>query len=73
MSDPPRLRDLPEGGFARDLLRHAAPTPTLALPASLSECEFDHAGTVSRPCPRITESCAIEQRSAPALLQAVAA
>lgn len=29
MSDPPRLRDLPEGGFARDLLRHAAPTPAM--------------------------------------------
>lgn len=29
MSDPPRLRDHPEGGFARDLLRHAAPTPAM--------------------------------------------
>ena len=29
MSDPPRLRDLPEGGFARDLLRNAAPTPAM--------------------------------------------
>lgn len=29
MSDPPRLRDLPEGGFARDLLRDAAPTPAM--------------------------------------------
>ena len=29
MSDPPRLRDLPDGGFAHDLLRSAAPTPAM--------------------------------------------
>src|SRR3954464_681192 len=49
------------------------PTPTVALPLSLSECELVHTGTERALLLRSTDAWAIEQRSEPAVEQAVAA